>query len=115
MFEPMSLRSMCGHDRFSSSASAPSAWHAWASVCQLASSWSLPEPAIIEATRTWCGYACLMRAMRGTHQSRVLSEISSQFQEECRTAPLRFCIERRGERSEEHTSELQSRVDISYG
>ena len=35
MFEPMSLRSMCGHDRFSSSASAPSSWHACASVCQL--------------------------------------------------------------------------------
>ena len=28
MFEPMSLRSMCGHDRFSSKASAPASWQA---------------------------------------------------------------------------------------
>ena len=36
MFEPMSLRSMCGQDRFSSKASAPASWQAFASVCQWA-------------------------------------------------------------------------------
>src|SRR4051812_25336736 len=35
--------------------------------------------------------------MRGTHQSSVLSEISSQFHDDCSTAPVRFCIDRRGE------------------
>src|SRR6478736_4074425 len=35
--------------------------------------------------------------MRGTHQSSVLSEMSSQFHDECRTVPPRFCIEIRGE------------------
>ena len=34
MFEPMSSRSMCGHDRFSSNASTPWAWHASASSRQ---------------------------------------------------------------------------------
>src|SRR6187401_3708408 len=38
-----------------------------------------------------------MRAMRGTHQSSVLSEMSSQFHDECSTALPRFCIDRRGE------------------
>src|SRR5919198_4007360 len=52
---------------------------------------------MIDATRMCFGYACLMRAMRGTHQSSVLSEISSQFHDECSTAPARFCIDRRGE------------------
>src|ERR1051325_589616 len=52
---------------------------------------------MIDATRMCFGYACLMRAMRGTHQSSALSEISSQFHDECSTAPARFCIERRGE------------------
>ena len=51
MFDPMSCRSMCGHDRFSSSASHPSSWHAIASVCQCFSSVSFPEPAMIDATR----------------------------------------------------------------
>src|SRR5882762_3670576 len=97
MFEPMSLRSMCGHERFSSSASAPSAWHAFASVCQFDDSWSLPEPAMIDATRMCFGYAFLMREICGTHQSSVLSEMSSQFHEECSTAPARFCIDSRPE------------------
>src|SRR5258705_5182646 len=35
--------------------------------------------------------------MRGTHQSSVLSEMSSQFHDECSTAPPRFCIDSRGE------------------
>ena len=35
-----------------------------------------------------------MRAIRGTHQSSVLSEMSSQFQDECSAVPGRFCIER---------------------
>src|SRR5215208_3012987 len=38
-----------------------------------------------------------MRAMRGAHQSSVLSEMSSQFHDECSTVPPRFCIDRRGE------------------
>src|SRR6187401_3110135 len=38
-----------------------------------------------------------MRAMRGTHQSSVLSEMSSQFHDECSTALPRFCIDSRGE------------------
>src|ERR1700676_4888754 len=35
-----------------------------------------------------------MRPRRGTHQSSVLSEMSSQFQDECSAAPGRFLIER---------------------
>ena len=87
MFEPMSLRSMCGHDRFSSSALAPSSWHAFASVCQWRSSSSLPEPAMIEATSTRSGCAALICAILGTHQSSGLSEISSQFHDEWRAVP----------------------------
>src|SRR5688572_5163640 len=34
-----------------------------------------------------------MFAMRGTHQSSVLSEISSQFHDECSAVSGRFCIE----------------------
>ena len=97
MLDPMSLRSMCGHDRFSSSASAPSSWHAFASVCQCASSSSLPEPAMIDTTSTREGCARLMRAMRGTHQSSGLSEMSSQFHDEWSAVPARFSIERCGE------------------
>ena len=55
MFEPMSLRSICGHERFSSRASAPSPWQAFASVCQLRNSSSVPEPAMMEATRIRSG------------------------------------------------------------
>src|SRR6185503_2659388 len=35
-----------------------------------------------------------MRPRRGTHQSSVLSEMSSQFHDECSAAPGRFFIER---------------------
>src|SRR5215210_7673127 len=35
--------------------------------------------------------------MRGTHQSSGLSEISSQFHDECSAVPGRFCIDRCGE------------------
>src|SRR5205809_5692720 len=38
-----------------------------------------------------------MRPSRGTHQSSVLSEISSQFHEECSAAPGRFFIDSRAE------------------
>src|SRR5881392_2587433 len=38
-----------------------------------------------------------MRPRRGTHQSSVLSEMSSQFHDECSAAPGRFFIERCGE------------------
>src|SRR5881275_670586 len=52
---------------------------------------------MIDATSTCCGKAFLMRPRRGTHQSSVLSEMSSQFQDECSAAPGRFFIDRRGE------------------
>ena len=52
---------------------------------------------MIEATSTRVGCACLMREIRGTHQSSGLSEISSQFQDECSAVPVRFCIDSRGE------------------
>src|SRR3981081_3968561 len=35
-----------------------------------------------------------MRPRRGTHQSSVLSEMSSQFHDECSAAPGRFFIDR---------------------
>src|SRR5258705_7200566 len=38
-----------------------------------------------------------MRPSRGTHQSSVLSEMSSQFHDECSAAPGRFFIDRRAE------------------
>ncbi len=78
-FEPMSTRSMCGQEKFSSSASAPSAMHALARVCQLCSSLSLPEPAMIDATSMRVGNWRLMLASLPIHQSSGLSEISSQF------------------------------------
>src|SRR5438094_1685856 len=52
---------------------------------------------MIDATRTCSGNARLMRPRRGTHQSSVLSEMSSQFHDECSAAPARFFIERCGE------------------
>src|ERR1035437_2942545 len=96
-FDPMSCRSMWGHERFSSSASHPSFWHAVASVCQCLNSVSFPEPAMIDATRMWFGYAFLIRPSRGTHQSSVLSQMSAQFHDESNAAPGRFFIERCGE------------------
>src|SRR6516225_3529215 len=50
-----------------------------------------------EATRMRSGNAFLMRAMRGTHQSSVLSEMSSQFHDECSAVPGRFLIDRCGD------------------
>src|SRR5919204_5870986 len=38
-----------------------------------------------------------MRPRRGTHQSSALSEMSSQFHDECSAAPGRFFIDRWGE------------------
>ncbi len=84
---------MCGQDRFSSSASAPASWHVVARVCQCASSSSLPEPAMIDAIRIRSGCACLIRTSLGSHQSNGLSEISSQFHDECSAVPGRFCID----------------------
>src|SRR5438445_9192244 len=101
MFDPMSCRSMCGHDRLSSTASQPSFWQAIASSCQCRSSVSLPDPAMIEATSACSGKAFLIRPRRGTHQSSVLSEMSSQFHDECSAVPGRFCIERCGESGSE--------------
>ena len=93
MFEPMSGRSMWGQERFSSSASAPSSWQAFASICQWRISSSEPEPAMIEAIRTFFGCAFLRRARRPIHQSSGLSEMSSQFQDEWSAAPVFFFIE----------------------
>ena len=97
MFEPMSSRSMCGHEKFSSRASTPSSWQALASAFQLPSSLSLPEPAMIDATRTFDGCAFLIRDRRPTHQSIGLSEMSSQFHDEWRTESGRAFIEIREE------------------
>src|SRR3954470_19719691 len=52
---------------------------------------------MIDATSACSGKAFLMRPRRGTHQSSVLSEISSQFHEEWSAAPGRFFIDRCGE------------------
>ena len=79
--EPMSMRSMCGQEKFSSSASHPSSMSALASVCQLCSSLSLPDPAMIEPTSMRVGNCFLMFESRPIHQSSGLSEMSSQFQE----------------------------------
>src|SRR6478672_814055 len=49
-----------------------------------------------------------MRASRGTHQSSVLSEMSSQFHDECRAAPGRFFIDRRGESA-------SARMNVVFG
>src|SRR5215203_5980640 len=89
----MSLRSMCGHDRFSSKASAPASWQALARSCQCASSLSLPEPAMIEAINMRSGCAFLMPSIFGIHQSSVLSEINSQFHDEWRAVSGRLCID----------------------
>src|SRR5262245_15907078 len=52
---------------------------------------------MIDATRMWFGYAFLILLIRGAHQSKVLSEMSSQFHDECSAVPGRFCIDRCGE------------------
>src|SRR6476620_11031659 len=52
---------------------------------------------MMDATSGRSGNAFLMRPRRGTHQSSVLSEISSQFHDECNAAPGRFFIDSRGE------------------
>src|SRR5471032_722383 len=49
---------------------------------------------MIDAMTTRVGYASFIFRMRGTHQSSPLSEISSQFHDECSAAPGRFFIER---------------------
>src|SRR6185295_11309928 len=49
---------------------------------------------MIDATRACRGKAFLIRPSRGTHQSSVLSEISSQFHDECSAALGRFFIDR---------------------
>src|SRR5581483_5583372 len=52
---------------------------------------------MIDATSMWSGNAFLIRPSRGTHQSSVLSEISSQFHDECSAVFGRFFIDRCGE------------------
>ena len=42
---------------------------------------------MMEAMRTRSGKASLIRRIRGSHQSSVLSEMSSQFQDEWSAAP----------------------------
>ena len=66
---------------------------------------------MIDATRIRSGYAFLIFAMRGIHQSSVLSEMSSQFHDECSAVLGRFCIDKWP--SSELRSELGLRaVDI---
>ena len=48
---------------------------------------------MIEATRMRSGCAFLIREIRGIHQSSGLSEMSSQFHDECSAVPGRFCID----------------------
>src|SRR3954468_8307286 len=52
---------------------------------------------MIDAMSIFDGCAFLIRPRRGIHQSRVLSEMSSQFHEEWSAVPGRFCIDRCGE------------------
>src|ERR1035441_2115488 len=96
IFEPMSSRSMCGHEKFSSRPSTPSSCQAFVRSCHLWSSLSLPAPAMIEATSTFFGWVFLIRERRPIHQSSGLSEISSQFHDEWSTESGRLFIETRG-------------------
>src|SRR4051794_14825237 len=52
---------------------------------------------MIDAMSIFDGCAFLIRPSRGIHQSRVLSEISSQFHDEWSAVPGRFCMDRCGE------------------
>src|SRR5215510_4723517 len=52
---------------------------------------------MIDAISARSGKAFLIRPSRGTHQSSVLSEMSSQFHDECSAAPGRLRIDRCGE------------------
>src|SRR3989454_11312068 len=52
---------------------------------------------MMDATSGRSGNAFLTRPRRGTHQSSVLSEMSSQFHDEWSAAPGRFFIDRCGE------------------
>src|SRR5262245_50514040 len=52
---------------------------------------------MIDAISARSGKAFLIRPSRGTHQSSVLSEMSSQFHEEWSAAPGRLRIDRYGE------------------
>src|SRR5947207_1301122 len=49
---------------------------------------------MIDAISIFAGWAFLIRPSRGTHQSSVLSEMSSQFHDEWSAVPGRFCIDR---------------------
>src|SRR5438445_2181449 len=49
---------------------------------------------MMDATSGRSGNAFLTRPSRGTHQSSVLSEMSSQFHDECSAEPGRFFIDR---------------------
>src|SRR6185295_14573849 len=49
-----------------------------------------------------------MRPRRGIHQSSVLSEMSSQFHDECSAAPASFFIDSRGESA-------SARVNLVFG
>src|SRR6185369_13803284 len=48
---------------------------------------------MMDVTSTRVGCAFLIRLIRGTHQSSVLSEMSSQFHDECSAVPGRLCID----------------------
>src|SRR5262249_47578532 len=93
MWEPICGRSLGGRDRFGPRAAAPPFGPARGAVCEWASPRSLPAPAIMEQTRILSGNARLIFPSRGAHQSRGLSEMSSQFHDECSTVPRRLRIE----------------------
>src|SRR5580765_4242341 len=70
---------------------------------------------MIDATRTRSGKAFLMRPSRGTHQSSVLSEMSSQFHDECSAVPGRFFIERYGESASARTNLVFGPMTLTTG
>src|SRR5882724_11010571 len=70
---------------------------------------------MIDATSTCSGNAFLMRPSRGTHQSSVLSEMSSQFHDECKAAPGRFFIDRCGESASARRNLVFGPVTLTTG
>ncbi len=94
-FAPMSTRSMWGHEKLSSIASTPALCTPSTSVCQLPSSLSLPEPAMIEATRTRSGQARLMASSRAATSPSACREMSSQFHDAISVVSGRLAIDTR--------------------
>src|SRR5882672_1543955 len=70
---------------------------------------------MMDATSGRSGKAFLMRPSRGTHQSSVLSEMSSQFHDECNAAPGRFFIDRCGESASARRNLVFGPVTLTTG